>query len=129
MPYVYSTATGAISYIEYEPDNDKSAGFAKVLKKVTIAGGHGVATKNLVTPKGVATRVSEEDLEFLLKNKSFQKHVKAGFMTHDKNKVDPEKKVANMSKADGCAPLTPNDFKPGQYSTPEARIYMGQPTR
>jgi hypothetical protein len=129
MPYVYSTATNSIAYTEYEPDNDKNCGFARVAKKVIIMGGHGLATKALVTPKGMVTRVSDEDLEFLLKNQSFQRHVKAGFMVYDKNKVDPEKKVINMAKADGCSPLTPDDFKEGQYSTPEARIYMGQPAR
>jgi len=129
MPYVYSTATNHIAYVEYETDNDKNSGFAKVAKKVIVTGGHGLATKQLVTPKGVATKVSDDDLEFLLKNKSFQRHVKAGYMTYDKNKSDPEKKAASMAQADGCSPLTPNDFKPGQYSTQEARIYMGQPTR
>lgn len=129
MPYVYSTATNATAYVEYKPDLDKNSGFAEVGKKVIIHGGHGVATKQFVTPKGVATKVSQEDLDFLLKNKSFQNHMKAGFITYDKSKVDTEKRAANMTKADGASPLTPDDFKESEYSTQSARIYMGTPKK
>lgn len=125
MPYVFSTATNATSYIQYKPDTDKTSGFSEVLRKVTIKGGHGVATKNLITPKGVATKVTEDELEFLLENEAFQRHMRAGFVSYDKNKADPEKKAANMAKRDGCAPLTPDDFKESEYSSPDARIYMG----
>jgi hypothetical protein len=129
MPYVYSTATGASTYIEYAPDNDKNKGHAVIVRKVTIKGGHGVATKNLITPKGVMTKVTDEELEFLLKDANFQRHMKAGFMNYDKSKVDPEKKATNMAKGDNSAPLTPDDFKEGEHSSAESRIYTGKPKK
>lgn len=129
MPYVYSTATCAGAYIEYAPDTNKNAGYAKEIRRVTIQGGHGVATKNLITPKGVMTKVTEEELDFLLKNESFLRHMKAGFMSYDKNKVDPEKKAASMAKGDNSAPLTPTDFKQGEHSSADSRIYTGKPNK
>lgn len=125
MPYVYSTATCAGKYVKYAPDNAKTQGHAKIIKSVTINGGHGVATKALVTPRGVVTEVTEEELEFLLADPAFQRHMKAGFMTYDRTKVDPEKRAAEMAKGDNAAPLTPEDFKEGS-TTGESRIYKGK---
>lgn len=129
MPFVYSTATNSGTYVQYAPDTDNSKGHSVPLRKVTIQGGHGVATKNLITPKGVATQVTDDELEFLLNDANFQRHVKAGFMTYDKKKVDPEKRAANMAKGDNSAPLTPADFKEGEHSSLESRIYTGAPKK
>lgn len=129
MPYVYSTATCDGSYVEYKPDSSRGHGHSEIIKKVTIKGGHGVATKNFVTPKGVMTKVTDEELEFLLKNKSFQRHVKAGFMAYDKSKVDPEKKAIDMAPGDNSRPLTPKDFEKSENSTVENRLYKGKTTR
>ncbi len=132
MPYVYSTATCAGTYVEYQKsppisENKSSPGYNRALRKVTINGGHGVATKHLFTPKGVVTQVSDDDLEFLLKNSSFQRHVAAGFLTYDKKKVEPEKKVQNMALKDGSAPLTPEDFEKGENSDDTTKVFKGLP--
>ena len=129
MPYVYSTATSAITYVEYEPDIEKKSGHSKIVRKVTINGGHGVATKNLITPKGIMTKITDDDFEWLVQQPSFQNHMKRGFMSYDKNKIDPEKKAANMAKGDQSAPLTPNDFEKGGYSDENSRIYTGAPKK
>ena len=133
MHYVYSTATCPISYVKYKspPESEKldkrgaSAGHNQIIKKVTISGGHGVNTKHLFTPMGVVTQVSDEDMEFLLENESFRRHVDAGYMTYDKRKSDPAKKAANMSEKDGSSPLTPKDFQKGENSDGDLRIYRG----
>jgi hypothetical protein len=131
MQYVYSTATCSTVYAQYEPpisgkDNDGSSdGFNKIVKKVTIQGGNGVATKHLFTPFGVMTPVSDDEMEFLLKDKNFQRHVKNGFISYDKKKVDPEKKAKNMKDKDGSFPLTPKDFEKGQNDSDDLRIYKG----
>ena len=76
MPSVYSTCSNDIKY-------------GKRLKGVgdmTIAGKqvliHGKATispgKGLKTPLGVRTDVTQEDLDYLLEDESFQRHIKAG---------------------------------------------------
>jgi hypothetical protein len=130
MPYVYSTATCTTSYVLYKEDKDKNSGFAEAVKKVTINGGHGVATKHLVTPKGIVTKVSEDDLAFLLADINFQRHMKAGFMMYEKSKkVDTEKKVENMAKGDNSAPLVPKDFTESKHSDENNRIYKGLPKK
>ncbi len=67
--------------------------------------------------------VSDEDLEFLMKNDSFIKHMKAGFLTIDKKEVAPEKKAKDMAQKDGSAPLTPADFAAGENSSTETKVY------
>ena len=80
---------------------------------------------HLTTPKGAVTEVTDEELEFLLKNKSFQRHMKAGFISYDNTKVEPEKKAADMAEGDNSIPLTPKDFEESENSSAEARIYKG----
>lgn len=122
MPYVYSTFTNPVAYVEYEEPSEASKirGYNIIVKKVVIKGGHGLATKQLVTPRGVVTQVNESDMDFLLQNKLFQQHVKAEFIAYDKKRIDPEKKAKNMADKDGSAPLTPEDFKDGKL---KGRLY------
>lgn len=119
MPYIYSTATCPTSYVKYETLKEESnrrgsSGYNKIIKQVKINGGHGIADRNLFTPQGVVTYVSEEDMEFLLQDENFQRHMKAGFMSYDKKKVEPSKKSLNMCNRDGSAPLTPKNFEKGK---------------
>jgi hypothetical protein len=129
MPYVYSTATCSTAYVKYKPTsaNGGGAGHNLVLKKVIINGGHGLNTKHMITPKGIVTQVSDEDMEFLLQDQNFLRHVDAGFITYDKKKIDPEKKANNMADKDGSAPLTPADFEKGENDEGDLRVYKGTP--
>lgn len=128
MYYVYSTATCSGTYCEYQENG--SADLAVVKRKpngqkmqVTIRGGHGVKPYNLLTPYGIMTPVSDEDMAWLKENPAFKRHMAAGFITYDKKKVDPAKKAANMSQKDGSAPLTPKEFEESQYSSDSSRVY------
>lgn len=104
MPYVYSTATSSIRYSEYKTAKDVNT----IVRSVTIAGGANVANKHLITPLGVATRVTDDELEFLMKDLSFKKHLERGFMKIEKTKKDPEVVVAKgMELRDASAPETP----------------------
>ena len=128
MFYVYSTATCPIVYAVYEQNTNKDLG---VIKKrpdgtkiaITINGGHGVANKHFVTPRGAVTSVSDEDMEILLQDKLFKKHMDAGFMSYEKKEVSPEKKADTMAEKDGSAPLTPADFEEGEASSKETKVY------
>lgn len=128
MFYVYSTATCPISYVSYQGNSSHDLG---VIQKrpdgskmaVTINGGHGVASKNLITPKGVVTEVSDEDMDFLLNDRLFKKHMEAGFMSYDKKEVSPEKKAKDMAEKDGSAPLVPSDFEEADISSKETKVY------
>lgn len=132
MPYIYSTATCSGTYVEYEKshtiqDNKSTQGHNKIIRRVTINGGHGVANKILYTPMGVATKVTDQDFEFLIGNKSFQRHVAAGFLTYDKKKVEPEIKVKDMCQKDGSSPLTPKDFENGENGDETTKVFKGLP--
>ena len=80
MPHVFSTITNPVSYVEYEgTDTGRNR---PIKRSVTIKGGHGVAeARNLVTPYGVATQVTEDELAFLEANPAFQRHKARGFLT------------------------------------------------
>lgn len=128
MYYVYSTATCSGCYPIYEETGNKDL---SVIKKrpdgtpisILIHGGHGVADKFMYTPRGVATKVSDEDMEILLAHPMFLKHMKAGYMSYEKKNVDPEKKAASMKEKDGSYPLTPSDFEESENSTRDNKIY------
>lgn len=109
MPWVYSTATNDTQYREYGPPRKSAPPVVK--RKVLIKGGaNRPAFRTLVTPYGVGTEVTEEELAFLESNKSFQRHKDAGYVSVTAKKVDPERPAANMEKRDGAAPFVEADF-------------------
>jgi len=125
---VYSTATNSITYVEYEKNTNRDISIAKKWPngkemRVTINGGHGMSNKHFVTPQGVVTQITEDELEMLLANPSFVRHMDKGFMSYDKKKVDPAKKAKDMEEKDGSAPITPSDFIETENSTPSQKIY------
>ena len=63
---------------------------------VMIKGGAGVTTKNLITPIGVHTEISDRDAEMLNRNEVFKLHQKNGFVQIQKKNADVEKVVADM---------------------------------
>lgn len=129
MPfYVYSTATNSGTYVEYEENSPHDISIPKRWPdgspmRVTIKGGHGVADKHLVTPKGVVTKVSDQEMEMLLRNPAFIRHMDKGFMCYDKKNVEPFKKAANMATKDGSAPLTPADYVRSKSSEGNDHMY------
>lgn len=77
---------------------------------VRIEGGANVASKNLVTPRGVVTKVTEEQYAYLLANRHFQDHVAKGFIEVMEAPVDGDTAAASLESKDKSAPLTPDDF-------------------
>ena len=119
--YVYSTSTCATSYCVYEENSPNDIAVLKQWPdgqpmKVVIEGGHGVSDKHFYTPQGVCTKVSDRDMELLLDNKSFLRHMNKGFKSYDKKKINPENKARDMAAKDKSAPLTPADFIKGENS-------------
>jgi len=106
---VYSTLTNGTEYAEWETGANNVPVKAR---SVVINGGAGLAQKlTLLTPLGVATVVTAEELEFLEGLESFQRHKKLGFMTVRKSgNVDPDVVAKDMEPRDGASPLMPTDF-------------------
>lgn len=109
MPHVFSTLTSPNEYVEWVKRGDQTS----IARRVLIQGGHGVMNKNFLTPLGVATEVSDDELEFLLKNDHFKFHMENGFIKVEKKKVDTEKVAADMKLRDESSPATPADYAPG----------------
>lgn len=79
---------------------------------VRIEGGANVASKNLVTPKGVVTTITEEQLGYLMANRHFLQHVENGFIAVDDGAQKDADQVAaeQLKEKDSSAPLTEKDF-------------------
>lgn len=116
--YIYSTITNGTFYCKYKESQHGNVAIMETWPngkpmKVEIHGGHGMSNKHFLTPKGVCTQVTDDELEMLMNNDAFKRHMDAGFITVDKKKVNPEKKAANMEEKDASAPLTPADYVKG----------------
>lgn len=83
-------------------------------QQVKINGGTGVASKHFVTPRGVVTEVTAEQLAILEKVPAFQRHKERGFLSIEDKRHDVEKVAADLKPNDDSAPLTPEDFADGK---------------
>ena len=114
MPYVYSTMSSDQAYAVYPPAKDVDT--RKIVNPtaiIMIYGGANVINQNLVTPKGVMTKVTEEELNVLETLSSFRRHKDRFFIRVEKSKVDPDKIAAqDMREKDQSAQLDDSDFDP-----------------
>ena len=79
------------------------------LPPALIKGGAGVANDRIVTPRGVATEVTEEQVEYLRQNEIFKLHEKNGFVMVSDAYADPDTVAADMTGRDNSAPVVPQD--------------------
>jgi hypothetical protein len=106
--YVYSTKTSATTYTFTK----KGGGDLPVIvDSIRIEGGANVTNKNFITPLGVMTKITSEQLALLETHPVFKRHVENGFISVRKSKVDEEVAVADMAGRDKSAPLTDADFE------------------
>lgn len=106
--YVYSTASNDTLYSDQVKN---PGGIAKITRSVRIKGGANVINgRSLHTPRGVATKVSDDDMQFLLENKAFLRHKKAGYVTHTQIKADADEVAAKLTTKDGSAQETPESI-------------------
>lgn len=108
MPFIYSTLTADNKYSGYQ----KGGGdIPSVTWEVLVKGGTGVANNRLITPQGVVTEVTDEELARLKENVIFNRHVENGFIVISDKREDPEKVAADMTGRDPSAPLVDADFE------------------
>lgn len=109
MPYIYSTLAADTGYAVYAKTNSD----LPILEKtIFIKGGAGVANKNIITPRGVMTEVSQEELALLQDHPVFKMHQENGYVSIDAKAHAVEKVVADMKGRDVSAPLVPEDYDP-----------------
>lgn len=109
--YVFSTLSSPQVYTRTKPGGGD---LPKTVAAVRIEGGANVPDKHMITPRGVMTTVTDEELTVLQENRVFQLHVKNGYITVEAKKTDPEKAAANMATRSPDAPLVEADFKEGE---------------
>lgn len=97
--YIYSTLTSPQKY-------KTKAG------SVLINGGANLATRQtLDTPRGVATKISDEQYKALLEDSlSFAKHIENGFVTADEKKADANDVAKNLTGKDKSAQKDKGDL-------------------
>lgn len=86
-------------------------GMLERVTEVRIAGGANVANKNLITPKGLVTEVTDEQLELLMNDHTFKRQMAGGFLKVETVEANPNKVALDMKPKDISAPITPDDFK------------------
>ena len=118
--YVFSTLASDVAYTNHA----QGGGDLPIdLPPVVIKGGAGIANERIVTPRGVATEVTEEQVEYLRANQVFQLHEKNGFVMVSESYADPDTVAADMTGRDISAPVVPQD-----NIAPDAQTVVGGET-
>lgn len=110
MPLIFSTMTGGVTYTDWKlsPGGLSVAGMS-----VTIKGGANVADRRtIITPRGIGTQVTDEELAFLKNDPTFLMHEKNGFITIDSvsDIRDADLAASDMEGRDDSAPDVEQDF-------------------
>lgn len=108
--YVYSTLTSDNEYPLYR---EGANNLLQIERSVVIKGGAGLANKHFVTPRGVVTKIDDDEYKLLKDNEVFKLHVANGFITTDEKLHDIDGVVADMLGRDASSPLVPQDFAEG----------------
>ena len=104
--YIYSTLTADQIYTSYKTSPN---GVPTATSNVLIKGGANLMTKHMVTPRGVVTEVTPEELAELRTNEVFKLHLSNGFLQISEAKTDVEKAAADMTGRDQSAPIVEQD--------------------
>ena len=106
MPYVLSKLANTQIYTLYAQGLDN---INIPEASVEIKGGADVTDKNLVTPEGVLTQVTAEQLDILKANKDFQRHMDNGHIKYFGTAPNIEKHAEKMEK-DPSRQITKSDY-------------------
>ena len=106
--HVYSTLANPQIFVTYKPGG---ADMPVVDREVHVAGGAGIASKNLITPLGVHTAISVDDYEAIKDLSHFTNFVESGHIRVEKKKASElERIVSDMNPRDPGGPITPADY-------------------
>lgn len=124
MPHVISSLANAQAFHLYEalkPEQLTAGMTPRVLKTVHIKGGSGIADRALVTPHGVVTTVSEEDLNTLRQIDAFKDFEKNGYMVVEEGGSTPaaDKFASEMNVDKGSQPRSPAHYEEKDEKHPE----------
>lgn len=108
--YIYSTIANDVIYAIY--DKEIARKDIDVIKtQIFIKGGTGVMQSkdgSLWTPRGVATKITEEQFDLLKDDYHFKEHMRLGYITVAKREESVEKMYKTMTPLDNSAQITPD---------------------
>jgi hypothetical protein len=108
--YIASTLSNSVEYVLYEGTEDPKQ-MPNARASVIIAGGANMADKHFVTPAGVITSVTNEELALLDKNEVFKLHKTNGYLQiMDSEPKRVEDAAADMNAREPASPLVDEDF-------------------
>ena len=119
MPYIVSTLSSDQAYTQWNrPEVDSKSRISRPAIKgavIVVKGKANITTKNLITPEGILTSVTEDELAILKTIKDFNSAVSAGYLKVIGREAPIAKVVRDMKDRDESAPLSIEkvDFKPG----------------
>ena len=122
MPYITSTMSASVSYATYK---QTAGGLPVIDREIVIEGGANVMSKKLmVTPNGVVTKVTDEELALLEKHPLFQTHLKGGFVRVSKS--NPQEDIAkvntkDMEQKDASAQRVDSDYTKKGKKAPKVK--------
>ncbi len=127
MPYyIYSTISNDVKYCIYsEKPEDLRKDLSVPIHEFLINGKANIANKHLITPRGVMTKISDDDFSILKENATFQRHVKNGFIAFEKKEFAIDRVIKDMKPKDNSAPITPA-FYEGKGSTVPKPVVIGR---
>lgn len=109
--FIYSTLSADQNFTVWIKPDAKGQ-VPKPVKTIVIAGKANIMhKKNMITPKGVVTKVEDAELVALSEMPAFTRFVDRGFITVEAKQVEVEKVAADMKKKDASAPITEEDIK------------------
>jgi hypothetical protein len=115
MVHIYSTLASPQKFVKYQmPDATDASQMGRlpvVEREVLVRGGAGIASKNLITPQGVHTPITEEEYQAIKDLEHFKKFVESGRIRVERKEYDIDKMVSDMNPRDPGGPLTPADFE------------------
>lgn len=105
MPYVTSKMGAGVIYAIY---GKTAGGLPYIQKEIVVNGGSGVMNKNLITPNGVVTSVSDEEAEMLKSNPLFKLHEANGYVKIHRT---AKTKTNDLKEKDNSAQKTAEDYQ------------------
>lgn len=108
--FITSRLAGGVDYAFYE----KAAnGTNIVVDTISVKGGSDVNDKRtLLTPIGVVTELTKDQLDKLMTHPVFKKHLENGYITINDNEKAAQK-AGEKLEVDKSAQLTPDDYVNG----------------
>lgn len=120
--FITSRMAAGVEYAFYK----KTANGANIVDKtIIINGGSDVINKKtLITPTGVVTEISKDDLDLLYTNPVFKKHLEEGYLTINDNEKAADKAGDKLEK-DKSSQIVPEDYENGN----EKKDMIAEPTK